>query len=287
LLSFHNLLLHHGYALLFVYVLVVSLGVPIPVDPVFLLMGAQAGDHHYSFFLSLLVALVPAVLGDIVWYHVGKYKGRSVLSLLCKLSLEPDTCVRKTETSFSTRGANALLFSKFIPGMSLVSVTLAGISRMPFGRFVLANSAGCTLWVSVYLGVGWLFHKQVDTIITSLGLYGRRAGLVIVTLLALYLAYKYFQRWRFIHELRVNRVTPGTGQGADCHRLCGDYRRFAASGRSGAGGYQDSECRYLAAGRSAFAIARNSARKRDHSVLHLTKRSHQRPCGAATQTSRV
>jgi membrane protein DedA with SNARE-associated domain len=208
LLSFHNLLLHHGYALLFVYVLVVSLGVPIPVDPVFLLMGAQAGDHQYSFFLALLVALAPAVLGDIVWYQVGKYKGRSVLSLLCKLSLEPDTCVRKTETSFSTRGANALLFSKFIPGMSLVSVTLAGISRMPFGRFVLMNSAGCALWVSVYLGVGWLFHKQVDTIIYALGLYGRRAGLVIVTLLAVYLGYKYFQRWRFIHELRVNRVTP-------------------------------------------------------------------------------
>jgi membrane protein DedA with SNARE-associated domain len=200
--------LHHGYALLFSYVLVVSLGVPIPVDPVFLLMGAQAGDHHYSFFLSLLVALVPAVLGDIIWYHVGKYKGRSVLSLLCKLSLEPDTCVRKTETSFSARGSNALLFSKFVPGMSLVSVTLAGISGMPFGRFLLANAAGCALWVSAYLAAGWLFHKQVDTLINALGLYGRRAGVVILTLLVAYLAYKYFQRWRFIRKLRVNRVTP-------------------------------------------------------------------------------
>jgi membrane protein DedA with SNARE-associated domain len=208
LLSFHNLLLHHGYALLFVYVSVVSLGVPIPVDPVFLLMGAQAGDHHDSFFLSLLVALTPAVLGDIIWYQVGKYKGRSVLSLLCKLSLEPDTCVRKTETSFAARGSNALLFSKFIPGMSLVSVTLAGISGMPFGRFVLSNAVGCALWVSAYLGAGWLFHKQVDTIINALGLYGRRAGVVILTLLAIYLAYKYFQRWRFIRKLRVNRVTP-------------------------------------------------------------------------------
>lgn len=206
--SFHNLLLNHGYALLFVYVLVISLGVPIPVDPVFLLMGAQAGDRHYSFFLEVMAALTPAVLGDILWYQIGKYKGRSVLSLLCKLSLEPDTCVRKTESSFSARGSNALLFSKFIPGMSLVSVTLAGISGMPFGRFLLADAAGCTLWVSTYLCVGWLFHKQVDSIIGSLGLYGRRAGVVIVSLLACYLAYKYFQRWRFLRNLRVNRVTP-------------------------------------------------------------------------------
>jgi membrane protein DedA with SNARE-associated domain len=194
--------------LLFGYVAVVSLGVPIPVDPLFLLMGAQAGDHHYSFFLSLITAMIPALLGDILWYEIGKHKGRSVLSLLCKLSLEPDTCVRKTEGAFSARGSNALLFSKFVPGMSLASVTLAGISRMPFWRFVVADAAGCALWASSYLGLGWLFHKQVDKIISSLGLYGRGAGLVILSALLIYVAYKYFQRWRFLRKLRINRITP-------------------------------------------------------------------------------
>ena len=206
--SFDNLLLHHGYWLLFGYVLIVSLGVPIPVDPLFLLMGAQAGDHRYSLFLSIVAAIVPALAGDILWYEIGKHKGRSVLSLLCKLSLEPDTCVRKTEAAFSERGSNALLFSKFIPGMSLASVTLAGISRMPFWRFVVADAAGCTLWASAYLTAGWLFHKQVDSIIGSLGLYGRRAGLIVLALLALYLVYKYAQRWLFLRNLRINRVTP-------------------------------------------------------------------------------
>ncbi len=208
MLSFHNLLLNHGYALLFVYVLVVSLGVPVPVDPLFLLMGAQAGDHHYSFFLSVMISMTTTLFGDILWYHIGKYRGRSVLSLLCKLSIEPDTCVRKTESSFSTRGSDALLIAKFVPGMTLVSVTLAGISGMPFGRFLLADAAGCTLWVGSYLGLGWLFHKQVDKIIAALGLYGRGAGLIILSLLALYFAYKYFQRWRFLHNLRINRITP-------------------------------------------------------------------------------
>jgi membrane protein DedA with SNARE-associated domain len=116
-----------------VYVAAVGLGLPIPVDPVFLLMGALTGDHRYSFFLSLISALLPAVLGDLVWYQIGRYRGRSVLSLLCKLSLEPDTCVRKTEGMFAERGSNALLFAKFVPGMSLVAVTLAGISRMSLG----------------------------------------------------------------------------------------------------------------------------------------------------------
>jgi membrane protein DedA with SNARE-associated domain len=191
-----------------VYVLVVGIGLPIPVDPLFLLMGAQAGDHRYSFFLSLLVSMSPALLGDVLWYQIGKYRGRSVLSFLCKVSLEPDTCVRKTESAFSTRGSDALLFAKFVPGMSLVSVTLAGISRMRFWRFLLADAAGCALWAGSYLLLGWLFHKQVDKTIELLGLYGRRAGLVIVSILALYLAYKYLQRRRFIRNLRINRITP-------------------------------------------------------------------------------
>jgi membrane protein DedA with SNARE-associated domain len=193
---------------LFVYVLVVSLGAPVPVDPLFLLMGAQAGDQRYSFLLALVISMAPALFGDILWYHIGKYRGRSVLSLLCKLSMEPDTCVRKTESSFSTRGSNALLIAKFVPGMTLVSVTLAGISRMPLGRFLIADTAGCTLWAAAYLGLGWLFHKQVDKIIASLGLYGRGAGLIILALLGIYFAYKYFQRWRFLHNLRINRITP-------------------------------------------------------------------------------
>ena len=132
----------------------------------------------------MLLVLVPSVLGDILWYEIGKHRGRSVLSLLCKLSLEPDTCVRKTEGFFSSRGSITLLFAKFVPGMALVSVTLAGISGMPFGWFVLADAAGCVLWGGAYLGLGWLFHKQVDRVIVLLGLYGGRAGLVILTLLA-------------------------------------------------------------------------------------------------------
>ena len=212
-LSFRFLLLRHGYLLLGVYTLLVSLGLPIPVDPLFLLMGAMVGNHRYSFFPALMGALIPAICGDIVWYHIGRFRGRSVLNLLCKLSLEPDTCVRKTEAAFAARGDKALLIVKFVPGMSLVSVTLAGISKMPFTRFLLADAAGCAIWVSVYLTLGNLFYRQVDKIIQWLGLLGRQAGLVIFILLMIYLAYKSIQRWRFIRGLRVDRITPQEAHG--------------------------------------------------------------------------
>jgi membrane protein DedA with SNARE-associated domain len=206
--SFRHLLLQHGYLLVFFYILAVSLGVPIPADPILLLMGAMAGNRDYSFFAVLLASVAPALIGDTLWFQLGRFRGRSVLGLLCKLSLEPDTCVRKTESAFAKRGARALLFAKFVPGMSLVSASLAGISKMRYWRFLLADAAGCTLWAGSYLLLGRIFHREVDSLILLLGLFGRRAGLIILALLSLYILVKYLDRRRFRRKLRVNRITP-------------------------------------------------------------------------------
>jgi membrane protein DedA with SNARE-associated domain len=120
-----------------------------------------------------------------------------VLTLLCKLSLEPDTCVRKTELGFQKRGAWTLLFAKFVPGMSLLSMPLAGAFRMRRWRFLVTDACGCALWSIAYLLTGKLFHHQIDILVSTLGLYGRRAGLVVFALLAAYVAVKFLQRWRF------------------------------------------------------------------------------------------
>jgi len=206
--SFSSLLLRHGYSLLFGYVLAVGIGLPLPADPVFLLMGALVGNGQYSFMASLLIAVMATLIGDTLWYELGRFRGRWVLGFLCKLSLEPDTCVRKTEARFAKRGAGALLFAKFIPGMGLLSVSLAGISGIRYWLFLLADAAGCMLWAGSYLLLGRIFHREVDFLIAALGLLGRRAGFVVVALLTLYVAVKFFERKRFLRKLRVNRITP-------------------------------------------------------------------------------
>jgi membrane protein DedA with SNARE-associated domain len=208
LFSFSYLLLRHGYLFLFGYMLTVAAGLPIPADPVFLLMGAMVGNHQYSFEPALVAGVIPAIIGDTLWYELGRLKGRAILGTLCKLSLEPDACVRKTEAAFAKRGAGALLLAKFVPGMGLISVSLAGASKVQYWRFLLADTAGCALWASTYLLLGRLFYRQVDRLISLLGLFGRRAGLVVITLLSLYVLTKSLQRWRFLRMLRVNRVTP-------------------------------------------------------------------------------
>jgi membrane protein DedA with SNARE-associated domain/rhodanese-related sulfurtransferase len=206
--SIRDLLLHHGYLFLFCYVLAVQAGVPIPADPLLLIMGALIGSHLYGFWPSLALAAAAALIGDAIWFELGRARGRSVLGFVCKFSLEPDTCVRKTEASFARRGAGALLFAKFIPGMGLVAMPLSGLIRMPRFRFFLFDAAGVTLWALVYLFLGFIFHREVDALIIALGLLGRRAGLIVAILIGGYLAFKYIQRRRFLRQLRINRISP-------------------------------------------------------------------------------
>ena len=206
--SFRSLLLLHGYAFVFFYVFAVQAGAPLPSDPLLLIMGASVGDGHYSFWLALILIVIAAMCGDIVWYELGRWRGRSVLKLLCKFSLEPDTCVRQTELGFMKRGAWTLLFTKFVPGTSLLSTPLAGAIRMPRWRFLLADAGGATLWASAYLLVGVLFHREIDKVIILLGLFGRRAGLVLALLVCAFILWRYSQRVRFRRQLRINRLDP-------------------------------------------------------------------------------
>jgi membrane protein DedA with SNARE-associated domain len=206
--SIRALLLTHGYAFLFSYILAVQCGVPAPADPLLLIMGALAGDHLYSLLPAIGVTVVASLLGDTLWYELGRIRGRSVLRLLCKLSLEPDTCVRATESTFGKRGAGALLFAKFVPGMSLISMPLCGMTGMPHWRFLLLDAAGTSLWAFAYLVVGFVFHRQLNAVIAFLGLLGRQAGITVALLLACYVAFKVLQRWLLIRELRINRITP-------------------------------------------------------------------------------
>jgi len=202
------LLLRHGYTFLFFYVFAVAAGLPLPADPLLVIMGALVGDHRYSLWHAVLIAVTASLAGDYLWYELGRRRGRSVLAFLCKLSLEPDTCVRKTETRFARNGPWALLFVKFVPGMTLLSMPLAGLTRMPLWSFLLADAVGCFIWCTSYITVGVLFHRELTKLLEWLGLLGQRAGIVAATLVGAYVAFKYFQRLRFRRELRINRVTP-------------------------------------------------------------------------------
>src|SRR6266571_8958321 len=154
-------LIKHGYMVLLAWVFAEQLGLPIPSLPMMLAAGALAGTGHLSFWTSLFLVTIAALCADSFWYILGRKKGIRILQFLCKISLEPDSCVRRTEGIFSKQGARSLLVAKFLPGLGLVTPPLAGIFRMRFPRFLLFDAIGSALWAGAFLGVGYAFSGEI------------------------------------------------------------------------------------------------------------------------------
>ena len=159
--------------------------------------------------MAIALPIAACVLGDLVWFHLGRRRGSSVLTLLCRIALEPDSCVRRTEDVFSRGGARVLLVAKFIPGLNTVAPPLAGVVLMPVGRFLVYDSAGAALWALTYVGLGYLASAQIEAIAVALAGLGRSTALTLGLVLGAYIAWKFLQRYRFIRSLRVARITPG------------------------------------------------------------------------------
>jgi rhodanese-related sulfurtransferase len=144
---------------------------------------------------------------DLAWFYVGRVKGGPVLGFLCRLSLEPDSCVRSTENLFHQYGARALLVAKFIPGFSTVAPPLAGIVGMRAATFVFYDTAGALLWAGLCAGVGALFSNQLEQLV---GLFDQAGGLLLAIValgFAGFVAYKFFHRQKFLRDLRMAKIS--------------------------------------------------------------------------------
>jgi membrane protein DedA with SNARE-associated domain/rhodanese-related sulfurtransferase len=201
-------LLRHGYVVLFLSVSADQLGLPVPSVPVLLAMGALSGSGEFSLAIALPLAVAGCLVGDLSWYELGRRRGRRILKLLCRISLEPDFCIRRAEDVFSRRGPNVLLFSKFVPGLSLVAPPLAAMFRMRIRRFLAWDAAGSMLWAGAFIGAGFLFRVQIERIGALLLRLGTGVFVLLAAALAFYLAWKVAHRWRFLRRLRVARITP-------------------------------------------------------------------------------
>ena len=200
--------MRHGSSVLFGSVLADQIGLPVPALPVLLAMGALAGRGGFSLPLGLLLAVLACLLSDIIWYELGRRRGHTILNLLCRISLEPDSCVRRTQEAFARRGARSLLIAKFVPGLSTAAPPLAGMLHMRRSVFTAWDSAGAVAWSGAFAGLGYIFSNQLERVA---GLALRLGSLLFVLLaagLAAYIAWKYFERRRFIRSLRIARITP-------------------------------------------------------------------------------
>ena len=200
-------LIQHGALVLFAAILLDELGLPMPAVPFLLAGGALVAKNQLNLVVALAVTLLACFIADTTWFYLGRYGGNRALRFLCRISLEPDSCVRRTRSLFERYGMRAVLIAKFMPGLSAVVPPIAGSSNVSFVRYLSFDAIGSTLYVGSYIAFGALFSNQLEKIVAAIAGLGKSAFVLLAAIAAAYIAFKYFQRQRLLRELRIARIT--------------------------------------------------------------------------------
>jgi membrane protein DedA with SNARE-associated domain/rhodanese-related sulfurtransferase len=202
-----DLLVTYGVFAVFVSVLLDEGGTPIPSLPMLLLAGAAVSSHKLSLYPVLASAISASIVADTAWFYAGRHYGRRVLSLLCRISLSPDSCVRQVETTFNKVGPLSLLFIRFIPGLTNITIAMAGITRVRWVAFLVLNLVGAAFFATLVVFLGIVFHRAIDDVVATLNALGEIGGLIAVGAIAAYFAVKAWERAAFARQLKMDRIS--------------------------------------------------------------------------------
>jgi membrane protein DedA with SNARE-associated domain/rhodanese-related sulfurtransferase len=205
--SLIDLIQQYGLGFVFLNVLALQAGLPLPAYPTLIVAGALAAAGGTPVYQLVGVGIVGALIADTGWYVAGRKFGLRILSTLCRVSLSQDTCVRQTESIFQRFGPSSMLFAKFVPGFASVATALAGAIRLNYLKFVAFDAVGAGLWVGVGVGLGYLFRDAIGEVMAKLSSLGKYGVMLVVAGFALWILAKWYRRFLFTRQLRMDRVT--------------------------------------------------------------------------------
>ncbi len=200
------LLAQYGLLLVFLNVLVEQAGVPVPALPTLVVAGALAANGQLSAAGVVAAAVLACLLSDWAWYVAGRRYGGRVMRTICRISLSPDSCVKQSELRYQRWGGQVLLVAKFVPGLSTVAPPLVGAMGLRLRSFLLLDALGSLLWAGLMIALGYAFAAQIDHVLAGLARAGTLTLELLLVLLALYIAIKWWQRQRLLHSLRMARI---------------------------------------------------------------------------------
>ena len=204
-----SLLVRHGGLVLFAVVFLEQLGLPLPALPWMLAAGTLVASGQISPLPALACILLACLIADALWFGLGLRGGPRVLRMLCRISLQPDSCVRRTQDLFDQYGMQGVVAAKFLPGLSTLIPPLAGMSGVRLRQFLLFDAVGSLLYGGGFLLLGAVLRHQLDRVLAALVSLGNGGLVAVAGLVAVYVGFKYLQRRRLLRQLRVARITVG------------------------------------------------------------------------------
>jgi len=196
----------HGYALTFALLFAEAIGFPIPASLAMVVAGAAIASHALWGPGVLITAVVALIFGDTIQYWLGRSAGWALLGFLCRLSMNPETCILRSAESFYKRGKITVVIAKFVPGLNTMSAPLAGSMKMRFGQFLRLDFAGAILYAVSYLALGFLSRDVLVKTLNSIHEAGEAMEVVVLTALVVYAIYRVAQALKYRKYDIVPRV---------------------------------------------------------------------------------
>ena len=182
-------------------------GLPTPSYAPMIVTAALAANANQPLWPILAVATLATVIADLLWFAGGRRFGAALLRLMCRVSLSPDSCVGLTRRIYARWGAPSLILAKYIPGFAAVATTLAGETGTSLRRFLIYDTIGAVLWASGAVVLGAVFHEAVEALLLELDDLGHYALILLLAGILLFIAYKWWQRRRFMAQIRMARIS--------------------------------------------------------------------------------
>jgi membrane protein DedA with SNARE-associated domain/rhodanese-related sulfurtransferase len=193
----------HGFVILFTAVFLEAIGFPVPAALALLIAGGASARGVLPAPYAVTGAIAAMLAGDTLMFVIGRYTGWWLLGLLCRISLNPESCILRSADSFFRRGRKLLLIAKFIPGINTMAPPMAGCMNMRFSQFIRLDLVGATFYIASYFSVGFVFSGALEAITKGYQAFGRVFGWIGMVLIVGYVAW---QCWRWIRERRLRTV---------------------------------------------------------------------------------
>ena len=203
-----QLLVKHGYAVLFVSVFARQMWLPVPAILFLIAAGALADSGRMTLAVTLGLAIIACLLADMMWYEAGRRWGNQILHFIYGLALDPDAASRRSKEAFVRHGARTLMLAKFVVGLDAATPPLAGLSGTSRTSFIAFDTIGAALWSGVYAGLGYLLGRDLDRAAAYAAGLGMVWVIFVFAALALFVSRRLVRWHRFVHEFRMARITP-------------------------------------------------------------------------------
>lgn len=197
----------YGLQIVFVGVLLDQGGLPLPSFSLVIVAAGVATEAGTPVWPIFALAVCATLIADLIWFAGGRRFGAAMLRMICRVSLSPDSCVGTTRRIYTRWGAPSLIFSKYVPGLAAVATTLAGETRIPVARFALYDGIGAALWAGGGVALGVIFHEAIDAVLDELAVLGNSALMLLAVAVLAFIAFKWWQRWRFRMRIRMARIS--------------------------------------------------------------------------------